>query len=118
MHFSAATLLWLVCTATYVSLEPLAGAGAAAFYLLLLASAQRFAAGEHAVRVALGVHALSWFAQVVVGHGLLEKRRPALLQSLVPSLVLAPFFVVLEVLHAVSSVTLPLLCTRTPHACC
>jgi uncharacterized membrane protein YGL010W len=100
--FSGACLLWLVCALTYVYLEPVSGAGAALFYLGLLAAAERYyaASGADALNVAAGVHVLSWFMQVVPGHVILERRRPALLDSLLQSLLLAPFFVVLEVWFA------------------
>ncbi len=99
MPVSAATLLWLVCAATYVYLDHAGGALAAGFYFGLLLGAQRFhASAPHAVAIAAAVHALAWFMQIVPGHALLEKRRPALLDSLVQSLLLAPFFIVLELL--------------------
>jgi len=46
---------------------------------------------------ALGVHVISWIVQFI-GHGVFEGRKPALLDSLFQSLVLAPFFVWVEVL--------------------
>lgn len=64
----------------------------------------------NAVIVALCIHIFSWIIQFV-GHGVFEKRAPALLDSLIqglflsilpnsyfPALVLAPLFVWLEVL--------------------
>ena len=100
MPLTAATLFWCCCAAVYVYLEPLGGCAAAVFYyLLLFHTHELYLSFGHsaALQLALIVHAISWFAQVVVGHALIEKRRPALLQSLLPSLLLAPFFVVLEV---------------------
>jgi hypothetical protein len=82
----------------YLYLEPLAGAVASLFYLALLAHAQHFyATSARPLGLALSAHLLGWFAQVAIGHALLEKRRPALMTSLFSSLVLAPFFVVIEV---------------------
>ncbi len=46
---------------------------------------------------ALGVFTVAWIAQFV-GHGVFEKRAPALLTNLVQALVLAPFFVFMEAL--------------------
>lgn len=46
----------------------------------------------------VGVHIFSWFAQVHLGHIVYEKRKPALLDSLLQSLILAPLFVWFEVL--------------------
>lgn len=42
------------------------------------------------------VNTVSWIFQFI-GHGVFEKRKPALLDSLVQALVLAPFFVVFEI---------------------
>jgi len=50
-------------------------------------------------KVALSLFGLSWVAQFA-GHGLAEKRAPALLDNLLGGLVLAPFFVHLEILFA------------------
>ncbi|MQL91514.1 hypothetical protein Taro_024137 [Colocasia esculenta] len=49
-------------------------------------------------KVAVSVHVLCWIAQFI-GHGVFEGRAPALLDNLVQALVMAPFFVLLEVLH-------------------
>lgn len=48
-------------------------------------------------KVAGGLFVVSWIAQFV-GHGKFEGRAPALLDNLVQALVLAPFFVWMEVL--------------------
>lgn len=44
-----------------------------------------------------GIHAVSWIAQFI-GHGVFEKRAPALLDNLVQALMLAPLFVWMEIL--------------------
>lgn len=49
---------------------------------------------------ALGIHALSWFLQIVPGHAILEGRRPALVDSFWQAIATAPLFVFLEVLFA------------------
>ncbi len=46
---------------------------------------------------ALALFTISWIAQFV-GHGVFERRAPALLDNLVQALFLAPFFVWMEVL--------------------
>ena len=87
----------------YVYLETPGGFGAAVFYYGLLEHTKYVysAFGQSvALQVALAVHAASWFMQVVIGHALIEKRRPALMDSLASSLILAPLFVVLECLFA------------------
>jgi 2-hydroxy fatty acid dioxygenase len=43
---------------------------------------------------------ICWIAQFI-GHGVAEKRAPALLDNLIGAIVLAPFFVHLEILFAV-----------------
>ncbi|GMM57813.1 Mpo1 protein [Maudiozyma humilis] len=43
------------------------------------------------------VFTAAWIAQFI-GHGVFEKRRPALLDNLVQSLVLAPYFIMFELL--------------------
>eukprot|EP01013_Petalomonas_cantuscygni_P009645 TRINITY_DN22521_c0_g1_i1.p2 TRINITY_DN22521_c0_g1~~TRINITY_DN22521_c0_g1_i1.p2 ORF type:complete len:199 (+),score=26.67 TRINITY_DN22521_c0_g1_i1:69-665(+) len=44
------------------------------------------------------LHVVSWAAQVIIGHGIFEKRKPALVDSLVQAFALAPLFVWVEVL--------------------
>jgi uncharacterized membrane protein YGL010W len=95
---TAAFILWGAYVTLYIILEPVAGTTASVLYCLLLLHAQRFAASAaRPLLVACAVHVASWFFQVIVGHALIEKRRPALLDSLVPSLALAPLFIVMEV---------------------
>ncbi|KAK3819031.1 MAG: hypothetical protein J3R72DRAFT_502503 [Linnemannia gamsii] len=50
-----------------------------------------------ATRIAGYIHAVAWIAQFI-GHGVFEKRAPKLTENLVQALVLAPYFVVWEVL--------------------
>lgn len=47
-------------------------------------------------RVEVGLFCCGWIFQFL-GHGLYEKKKPALLDNLVQSLVLAPFFVLYEI---------------------
>ncbi len=98
--FGAATAfgLWSLYTLLFIYLEPVAGVVSAVLYYALLLHAQTFAATSAApLATAAGVHVLSWVLQVGLGHHVFEKRKPALLDSLLPSLALAPFFVCLEV---------------------
>lgn len=60
-------------------------------YVLLLTPAEL----THFRNVMLLIHVGSWLAQFY-GHGVHEKRAPALLDNLVQALVLAPYFVVFE----------------------
>jgi uncharacterized membrane protein YGL010W len=50
-------------------------------------------------QVALGVHCFAWIMQFI-GHGVFERRKPALFDSLDQALVTAPMFVLLEALFA------------------
>lgn len=47
---------------------------------------------------ALGLEVLSWYMQIHPGHLIFEKRRPALVDSVVQAFVTAPLFVWLDVL--------------------
>ena len=51
------------------------------------------------IKLAVGVHIMAWIAQFY-GHGVHEKRAPALLDNLLQALVLAPFFVAFEIAFA------------------
>ena len=48
-------------------------------------------------KVALAIHVTGWILQFI-GHGIFEKRAPALLDSLDQALLTAPLFVLLEVM--------------------
>lgn len=51
-----------------------------------------------AAKWAFALHLLSWYIQIHPGHAVLEGRKPALLDSFVQSLTLAPLFVFYEVI--------------------
>jgi uncharacterized membrane protein YGL010W len=83
----------------YILLEPVAGTillpliiGWTA-YSNYLTTAYRSAA----ITGGIAVEIVSWIAQFV-GHGVYEGRAPALLDNLLQAVVLAPFFVFMEVL--------------------
>ena len=87
----------------YSSLEPFAGGTWALFQGLpmwLGATAARTAHPASAWRWAVGVHLAAWLVQVGVGHGLVERRRPALTVSLGQALSSAALFAWLEGLFA------------------
>jgi len=81
----------------YFALEPLA----ALIYLpqltLSLLTATAFSKHASAPQIAGGTHAVAWIAQFI-GHGVHEGRSPALLDNILGAVVLAPFFVHLELL--------------------
>ncbi|CAN0870837.1 2-hydroxy-palmitic acid dioxygenase mpo1 [Linum grandiflorum] len=51
-------------------------------------------------KVAAGVQLFCWITQFI-GHGVFEKRAPAILDNLAQAILTAPFFILLEVLHQV-----------------
>ncbi|KAI5960148.1 uncharacterized protein KGF55_004871 [Candida pseudojiufengensis] len=55
-----------------------------------------FAGQDNFLKIVIGLHLISWIAQFY-GHGIHEKRSPALLDNLLGALVLAPFFVSFEI---------------------
>ncbi|KZV69212.1 DUF962-domain-containing protein [Peniophora sp. CONT] len=91
----------LIQTALYLGyffiLEPVAALLYAPQMIVSLLTATAFAHKQNALTVAGGVQAFSWVAQFL-GHGLAEHRAPALLDNLLGAIVLAPFFVHLEIL--------------------
>ncbi|CDW85336.1 UNKNOWN [Stylonychia lemnae] len=64
--------------------------------LYLYVNDEEIFGGNH-LKVMLAIHIVSWIFQFI-GHGIFEKRAPALSEN-VFLLFLAPFFVILEVLH-------------------
>lgn len=95
-----AAVLVLGYSAYYIVLEWFAGLTWALFVALpLYLTANIFHQHmAHAWAWALGMFVLSWYMQIHPGHLVLEKRKPALLDSFFQSLVLAPLFVWLELL--------------------
>eukprot|EP01102_Stenamoeba_stenopodia_P017420 TRINITY_DN622_c0_g1_i1.p1 TRINITY_DN622_c0_g1~~TRINITY_DN622_c0_g1_i1.p1 ORF type:complete len:202 (+),score=30.67 TRINITY_DN622_c0_g1_i1:187-792(+) len=82
----------------YITLEPFAGFTASVLLVGLWLSANKFALVQaNAVSFAVVLHIFSWTMQFI-GHGVVEGRKPALLDSLLQSFVLAPLFVWFEVL--------------------
>ncbi|KAJ3073557.1 hypothetical protein HK102_005975 [Quaeritorhiza haematococci] len=93
---------WVVAVyiAYYLVLEPLAGILYAPILIGLCYGAYYFVHAygpQDANKYAIVLHVISWIAQFV-GHGVAEKRAPALLDSLLQAFLLAPLFVWMEVL--------------------
>ncbi|KAF8224807.1 DUF962-domain-containing protein [Tricholoma matsutake] len=85
--------------AYYLVLEPVAALLYAPQLAMSLLTAIAYSSSrnpDHVFNAAL-LHGASWVAQFL-GHGLAEKRAPALMDNLIGAVVLAPFFVHLEVL--------------------
>jgi len=94
-------LLFLPYSLFYALLDPVAGVSWSCCIGLpvwLGAEALRQAHPDDAWRWAVYAHVLGWFMQIVPGHGYFERRKPALLDSFVQSLLLAPLFVWFELL--------------------
>ncbi|XP_022768629.1 uncharacterized endoplasmic reticulum membrane protein C16E8.02-like isoform X1 [Durio zibethinus] len=86
----------------YMILDKKAGSLAALLCLACWVGASFLAANlgySLAWKVVLVAQLLCWTGQFV-GHGVFEKRAPALLDNLVQAFVMAPFFVLLEFLQA------------------
>ncbi|KJE94412.1 DUF962 domain-containing protein [Capsaspora owczarzaki ATCC 30864] len=98
--FDGAMVLALFYGTYYAILEPVAGTVAAGILLAGAYSATYVSFNvDNVINLSIGLHVVCWIAQFI-GHGVAEKRAPALFQSLFQSLVLAPLFVWLEVLFA------------------
>lgn len=82
-------------------MEPVAGAMLAPFIIGGTAYADHLTSvyGATANYWAAGINVASWIAQFI-GHGMFERRAPALLDNLVQALFLAPFFVWFEILFS------------------
>ncbi|KAL0949868.1 hypothetical protein HGRIS_009901 [Hohenbuehelia grisea] len=81
----------------YLALEPVASLLYAPQLAASVLTATAFSKSSEHVTQATLLHAGAWIAQFA-GHGLAEKRAPALLDNLIGAVVLAPFFVHLEIL--------------------
>lgn len=93
------TIACIIYTSFYILLEPVAGAMLAPILLGSTAASNYLTStyGAQAYHWAIAVHVFSWLAQFV-GHGVFEGRAPALLDNLVQAILLAPFFVWMEIL--------------------
>ncbi|KAH6670549.1 hypothetical protein B0J14DRAFT_98873 [Halenospora varia] len=85
--------------AFYILLEPVAGSILLPLIIGWTAYANHLTAiyPSTANTAGIVVEVVAWIAQFV-GHGVFERRAPALLDNLVQALVLAPFFVFMEML--------------------
>lgn len=100
---NAALLLIAAYAAYYIHLEPVAGASWAAAQGLPMwvgATAARVLHPQAAWKWSVLIHAASWLIQVGVGHGLIERRRPALTVSASQAFGTAALFAWLECLFA------------------
>ncbi|KAK4522413.1 hypothetical protein GAYE_HTGSCF06PCTG21G0300 [Galdieria yellowstonensis] len=97
---NGAFLLALSYICYYEILNAKAGVPASILVAALLLLANLFVRSvptQKAILLALLLNVTGWAAQFV-GHGVFEKRRPALLDNLIQAFATAPLFIVLEVL--------------------
>ncbi|KAK1940041.1 putative endoplasmic reticulum membrane protein C16E8.02 [Phytophthora citrophthora] len=87
----------------YMALDIFAGTLGAAIISICFVFANYFvvegakAMDVHSMHVALAIHATAWILQFI-GHGVFERRKPALFESLDQAIITAPMFVLLEIL--------------------
>ncbi len=96
------TIATLIYATLYILMEPVAGGLLAPLLLAGTAYSEHLTTtyGATANYWAVGISVSSWVAQFI-GHGVFEGRAPALLDNLVQALILAPFFVWMEILFAI-----------------
>lgn len=96
---NVATIVTLLYAIFYILLEPVAGTMVVPIIFGFTAYGNHMmtTAPDLTTKVSAAVFVASWVAQFL-GHGVFEKRAPALLDNLLQALVLAPFFVWMEIL--------------------
>ena len=96
------TIATLIYATIYILMEPVAGSLLAPLLLAGTAYSDHLttAYGATANYWAVSIFVSSWVAQFI-GHGVFEGRAPALVDNLVQALILAPFFVWMEILFFV-----------------
>jgi len=95
--FGWSTIIAIFYQSYYLVLDPIAALLYCPLLILWTLTATAFSTLPYALEIAASFHAISWFAQFI-GHGVHEKRAPALFDNLIGAVVLAPFFVHLELL--------------------
>ncbi|KAJ0094399.1 hypothetical protein Patl1_15978 [Pistacia atlantica] len=101
--FNMGFLFALIYSFFYILLDFKAGSLAALFCLVCWvasSSVARWLGFSLAWKVVLVAQLLCWTGQFI-GHGVFEKRAPALLDNLAQAFLMAPFFVLLEALQTV-----------------
>ena len=93
------TIAAILYSGFYMLLEPVAGSLLLPIIIGWTAYSNHLTTGgSYTTNVnAIAIHIVAWLAQFV-GHGVYEGRAPALLDNLLQALVLAPFFVFMELL--------------------
>ncbi|KAJ1956649.1 hypothetical protein GGI12_005253 [Dipsacomyces acuminosporus] len=94
------TLVLLGYSIFYIVLDKVAGLlFLPILYTIVVTSQQYIMSSPGALKVTVALNIVSWIVQFI-GHGVFEKRAPALVDNIGQALVMAPFFVFLEVLFA------------------
>lgn len=84
----------------YLMLEPVAALLYSPQLALTVLTATAFSCHQRDAMVKAGIlHGICWTAQIL-GHGIAEKRAPALLDNLLAAIILAPFIIHLEILSS------------------
>jgi uncharacterized membrane protein YGL010W len=99
LDLNLGTLAAITWGGLYVLLEPVAGTLLAIIGLAATAfgNSMRLENPIATNKVALAVHVVCWIMQFI-GHGVFERRAPALIDNLLQAIFLAPLFVWLEIL--------------------
>ncbi|CAN0896543.1 2-hydroxy-palmitic acid dioxygenase mpo1 [Linum grandiflorum] len=103
--FNVGSLLTFIYGFFYICLDKKAGSLASLILLFCLFASSLLGSWlgfSLAWKVVLVAQILCWTGQFI-GHGVFEKRAPALLDNLVQAFVMAPFFVLLEVMNLLFS---------------
>jgi len=99
LPLNAGTIAAILYSGFYILLEPVAGSVLLPLIIGWTAYANHLTSAipSKINTIGVGVEIVAWVAQFI-GHGLYEGRAPALLDNLLQALVLAPFFVFMEML--------------------
>lgn len=109
------SILYLIYFIYYLLLTPFYGLIANAFYFCVLFSSQVFYCRvDDAYIYAIGIHIGSWIFQLL-GHKLCEGNKPAFLDGIGDSFMVAPLFVVIDFFKMFCSCCCPYLKALKPH---
>ncbi|KAJ3106389.1 hypothetical protein HDU97_006374 [Phlyctochytrium planicorne] len=102
LPLNAAFFLTIIYALYYIALHQVIGGLMAPILVTMLYTSNLFLNSKTEINpnvIAAGLHITSWIFQFL-GHGVAEKRRPALMDNLLHAAVLAPFFVFSEFMFA------------------
>ncbi|KAJ3177807.1 hypothetical protein HK101_010189 [Irineochytrium annulatum] len=102
LPLNATLVLATIFSSYYIALNTVIGGLMTPVLLFFVYTSKAFLTTESEINpnvVAGVIHIVSWIMQFL-GHGIAEKRRPALMDNLIHALVLAPFFVFTELIFS------------------